>query len=262
MNDERMVELVGAATDGELSPDERAELDRLIEQSPEARHFRDELNRIDSVLRKLPEQTPPETLHDRIMADISLPSTTNWQRMLANKIGLLGSLAPFTVLRYGMATAAGVVLATVFYESHPGISQPADVMELVGTIAPNRDRHEANIVDTFAFRAEGMDAEVSLERRNGMWLLDIRVDADEPVDISVDLAAAGAHLNALAQTGSSLESIEITDNVLHMRAHGQRQLTALLHRVNGTAFSGGNTIKLEFSSAGKLLQRGSLTPAW
>jgi anti-sigma factor RsiW len=262
MNDERIIDLVNAATDGELSSDERAELDRLFEQSPEARRLRDEIDRIDSILRKVPELTPPETLHGRIMADIALPSPGKRQRMIVSKAGWPGSLDPFTVLRYGMATAAGIVLAMAFYESRPGISQPADISELVGTMAANRDRHEANIVDTFAFHAERMDGQVSLERRNGMLLLDIRVDADEPVDISVDLAAAGARLNALAQIGSSLESIEITDHVLRVRARGRRQLTAVLHRVNDTAFSGGDTIELEFSSGGKLLQRGSLTPAW
>jgi anti-sigma factor RsiW len=262
MNDERIIDLVSAATDGELSSDERAEFDRLIEQSPEARRLCDEINRIDSVLRKIPELTPPEMLHGRIMADISLPSTGTWQRMTASKAGWLSSLEPFTVLRYGVATAAGIVLAMAFYESHPGLSQPADISELVGTMAANRDRREANIVDTFAFHAERVDGRVSLERRNGMLLLDIRVDAEEPVDISVDLAAAGVRLNALAQTGSSLEFIEITGRVLHVRARGRRQLTAVLHRVNDTAVSGGDTIELEFSSGGKLFQRGALTPAW
>jgi anti-sigma factor RsiW len=262
MSHERLIELVSAATDDELSSDERAELDRLIQQSPEARRFRDEINRIDSILRKAPELMPPETLHERIMAAISLPSPRSWQRKLASKVGWPGSLTPSIVLRYGMATAAGIVLATVLYDSHPGISQPADITELLGTMAPGRDRHEADIVDTFAFRAEGIDAQLSLERRDGALLLDIRVDAAESVDISVDLAAAGARLNALAQTGNPLESIEITGHVLHVRGRGRPQLTALLHRIEDAAFSAGNTIELEFSSDGKLLQRGSLTPAW
>jgi hypothetical protein len=261
MSHERLTELVSVATDDALSSDERAELDRLIEQSPEARRFRDEINRIDSILSKLPDLTPPETLHDRIMAAISLPSTRSWQRRLASKVAWPVSLEPSIVLRYGMATAAGIVLATVLYESHPGISQPADITELFGTMAPGRGRQEADIVDTFAFRAEGIDARLSLERRDGALLLDIRVDAAESVGISVDLAAAGARLNALAQTGYPLEAIEITGHVLHVRGRGRSQLTALLHRIDDTA-SAGDTIELEFSSDGKLLQRGSLTPAW
>jgi RNase P/RNase MRP subunit p29 len=160
-----------------------------------------------------------------------------------------------------MATAVGLVLAAVFYEGR-GISSPADLTELVGTMAPNRERDASSVVDSYEFRATGVEGQVSLERRNGMLLLDIRVDAETPIDISVNLASAGVRLQALAQAEGSLESIEIDGPMLRMRAEGRRQLTALLERVEDARLPHEETIGLEFSSKGRLLQRGSLTPTW
>jgi hypothetical protein len=148
----------------------------------------------------------------------------------------------------------------VFYESR-GIPGPADLTELVGSMAPKRERSGADLLDTYEFRDAGIQCLLSLERRNGMLLLDIRVDADAPVDISVDLADAGVRLEALAQMENSLESIETDGRSLRIRAQGQRQLTALLQRAEEPGRQG-EPINLKFSVNGRLLQRGTLTPAW
>jgi hypothetical protein len=258
MSDERTLELISAAVDGELSDAERAELDRLIGESPEARRLHADLGRINSIMSKLPLLAPPETLHHRIMSAISLPVVKTKQPIL----GWLGKPEPFTVLRYGVATAAGAVLAAVLIDSPPRFADTADIEELVGTMAPNRQRNATDIVDSFSFRADGLESRVLLERRNGALLLDIQVEADELVDVTVNFADAGARLDALAQNQDALESIEIVDQTLRVRARGRRQLTALLHRVGDAALKDSDKIDIEFSSDGKLLQRRSLTPTW
>ena len=260
MSEERAYELLSAAADGELNDQEQTELDRLLEASPQVRRFRTELHRIDEILRKAPDLAPPETLHDRIIASVSLPAAKPRPGVKQGS-SWFGSTTPFTALRYGMATAAGLVLAAAFYESR-GVSGPADLTELVGSMAPDRQRGASVVLDTFAFHGEGIESHVSLERSNGMLLLAIRVDAEAPVEISVDVGSAGARLEALAQTGDSMESIEIDGRVLRMRAKGRRQLTALLKRAEAAGPQSRQTMDLEFSSDGRLLQRGSLTPAW
>jgi hypothetical protein len=260
MSDERINELLDVAADRELSDEEQAELEQLLQASPESRHrFRLELERIDAILRNIPNVAPPQMLHEQIMARVALPTVKPSPRS-PQASNWLGSLNPFIALRYGMAAAAGLILAVVFYESR-GISRPADLTELVGSMAPKGERSAADVLDTYAFRADGIDCLLSLERRNGMLLLDIDVDADAPVDISVDLASAGVRLEALAQMEHSLESIETDGRILRMRAQGRRQLTALLQPA-GESGQGEGPMNLEFSVKGRLLQRGSLTPAW
>jgi anti-sigma factor RsiW len=259
MSDERVLELLSAAADGELNDAEQTELDGLLEASPEAYRFREDLDRIGAILRKVPDRAPPEMLHDRIMRSVSLPAIQSRRPRAMPGFGWFRRTTPPVVLRYGMAAAAGLLVAAAFYESR-GIPDPADLSQLVGSMAPARTAPD--VLDTYAFHAPGIASEVTLERRNGLFLLDIRVDSALPVDISVDLASAGVRLQALAQTEDSLESIEIEGQILQMRAHGRRQLTALLERTEVAGRQGLETINLEFSSEGMLLQRGSLTPAW
>jgi hypothetical protein len=256
MSDNGALELVSAAADGDLRHADRAELDRLLAESPEVRRFQADLETLESLFRDLPLPDMPATLHADIMARAAVPRTRSagsildWLRL------------PTPALRYGLATAAGLLLAVAFYESRPTFSKVADLSELVGTMAPTGTRTDTDIVDTYAFRAEGLESLVQLERRNGSLLLDIRIDAEESIDIAVNFADAGVRLEALSQNESSLESIALAGQVLRIQALGRRRITALLHRVDDTVFAGEAKIELEFSSKGKLLQQGSLVPAW
>ena len=260
MSDERITELLSIASGRELNDEEQSELDGLLEASPETeRRLRSDFDRIDAILDGMPRVSPPPTLHDRIMASVSLPAARPGTRSDRDD-GLYGWLNPFAALRYGVAAAAGLILAAVFYESR-GIQGPLELTELVGAMAPRPERNNADVLDSFAFHAEGIECRVSLERRDGKLLLEVHVDAESPLDVAIDLASAGVRLEALAQPEEALESIEADGQVLRMRARGRRQLTALLQRADGVG-EAGERMNLEFSTKGRLLKRGSLTTAW
>lgn len=259
MSDERILRLVSAAADDALSAAEQVELERLRKTSPEAQRFGADLEQLESLLGQVAPLDPPEKLHDQIMDRVVAPAAVRpahtifaWPR----------PLAPQFVLRYGLAAALGMLLMVVFYESQQQLTTSMDIADLVGTMAPNGNRSDVDILDTFAFHVAGIESLVQLERRDGALILDIQIDADEPVDIFVDFSAAGVLLDALTQTGSPLESIELAGHSLKIRALGRRRFTALLHRVDHTAFAEEAKITLEFSSNGQLLQQGSLIPAW
>ena len=256
MNGNRGLELISAAADGDLGRGERAELDRLLEQSPEAHAFQTDLENLESLLAEIPPPDLPETLHADIMARVPVPQA----RSTGSLLTWLGSSEP--ILRYGLATAAGLLLAVGFYESPLSVSHSGNVIDLVGTMAPAGNRSDMDLVDSYAFRSDGLDTLIQLERRNDSLSLDIRIDADEPVDLAVNLAGSGARLEALSQNESPLESISLTDQILRIQALGRRRITAYLRRVDDTDFAGEAKIALEFSSEGKLLQQGSLETTW
>lgn len=258
MTNERTHELISAAADGALNDYERVELDQLLKGSAEACRLRSELGLLASILENAPQPVPPATLHDQIMARVTLPASRARRPVFAWRPEWTAT----GVLRYGLAAAAGVILAVFFYESQPRSGTAADLADLVGTMAPHRARSAADVMDTYRFRSEGFECLVQLERSEGGLLLDIQVDAARPLDIAVDLGSARARLVALLQDQKPLESIAIADQTLRVQALGRRQLTALLVRADETVFTGEAKIELEFSSEGELLQHGSLTPAW
>ncbi len=258
MTDERTLELVSAAADGELNASEQAELERLLETSSEARKFQVELAEMDSLLGEIPAIEPPDSLHTQIVNRISLPQKKT-------DTSFLSWLRPpqfMPVLRYGLAAAAGLLLATSFYESQSLFSANNDFDDLVGTMAPNRVVAEADILDTFDFRSDGLESLVQLQRRNKDIYLDIQIDADTALNIAVDMSSTGVRPGALAQLDHSLESIVVEDQALHLRATGQRRLTVLLRRVDDAPIVGEAKITLEFSSDGRLLEQGSLRASW
>jgi hypothetical protein len=255
MTDLWELELISAAIDGEIDIDERVELDLLLESSEEAREFKAELEQLDSLLKDVPDLAPPESLHAQIMANArpqrvqSKPST----------LDRLRPLIPGAGLRYAMTAAAGALLAVVFINTQPMLPGTTGFADLVGTMAPDIDSADANIIDSFAVREEGLESLVQLRLSGSVLFLDIHVDTAERLDISVDLGGAGLWPEALTQVEGHFESIAIAGQALQIEALGKQRMTILLRRVDDAAFAGEAKITLEFSSEGTLLQRGTLT---
>ena len=126
-------------------------------------------------------------------------------------------------------------------------------------MSPDKDAADANIIDSFAVSAEGIESLVRLRLSGTELFLDIDADTTERLDISVDLGGAGLWPNAFAQIDGRSESISIVGHVVRIEALGKQRLTILLRRVDDAAFTGEAKIALEFSSEGKLHQRGALT---
>ncbi len=255
MTDLWELELISAAIDGELDVDEQVELDLLLESSEEAREFKAELEQLDSLLKDVPDLAPPESLHAHIMAN-ARPQRVQSKRSTLDR---LRPLIPGAGLRYAMAVAAGALLAVVFINTQPMLPDTSDFADLVGTMAPDIASADANIIDSFAVREEGLESLVQLRLSGSVLFLDILVDTAERLDISVDLGGAGLWPDALAQIDGHFESIAIAGQALQIEALGKQRMTILLRRVDDAAFAGEATITLEFSSEGRLLQRGALT---
>jgi len=258
MTDQRTLELVSAAADGELNASERAELKQLLESSAEARKFQAELAEMNSLLGAVPAVEPPDSLHLQIVNSVTLPQ----KKVDTSFLGWLRPPQFMPVLRYGLAAAAGILLAASFYESQSLFPSNYDFDNLVGTMAPSRVVAEADILDTFDFRSDGLESLVQLQRRNNDIYLDIQIDADAALDISVDMSGTGVRPGALAQLDQSLESIVVENQTLRLRATGKRRLTVLLRRVDDASIAEEAKITLEFSSEGRLLEQGSLQANW
>jgi hypothetical protein len=253
MTDDRELELVSAALDGELSNSDQSELDTLLEKSTDARQLKSDLDQLDSLLSSVPDLEPPASLHASLMSQTKAAQRGN------SVIRWLLRILPGDGLRYAVAAAAGALVVAVFFNDQTIFLDETDISDLVGTMAPVNLSADAILVDSFLVRGDGLEGVVQLQISEGVMVLVVRVDAVKPVDVSVDLTGAGLEPDAVAQIDSEFESITITGQALRMRAVGQQKMSILLRRVNNTAFAGEATITLEFSSEGKLLQRGSLT---
>lgn len=64
----KLERLISAYLDGEVTPEERREVERALERDPRARRFYEELREVRALLRGLPERGAPADLEESVLA--------------------------------------------------------------------------------------------------------------------------------------------------------------------------------------------------
>lgn len=239
MTDSRITELVNGALDEELDDAARAEFDELMRSSDAARALYESLSDLDRRLRALPQAEVPDDLHETIVDAIDLPrSKTDVSARERH------SLVPLSLA----ASAAVIVAASVYFTNFGD----GDLEQMSGTIAP--------VVDNAAMQvdAPGLTSRARLERRGDATVLDITVESDEPVDLTIDLGDSGLVFDELTQDQSELDSFSASGQVLRARGRGRQKFAVLLSRdVPGSDTE--TTVRLAYSRDGALLKQGTLS---
>ena len=262
MTDQRELELVSASLDGELSADERKELDAILESSTEARELQSEFEQLDSLLSSVPDVEPPASLHAQIMAQNGQSNSQPSVEKSSSLLSWIRDLVPGSGLRYVLATGAGAIVALLVVGVQPIGSNTIDYSDLVGTMSPDAGTGSGDILGTYIFAGEGLESLVQLRLIDGVAFLDISANTDQPLNISADFSSAGVWPDAVAQIDGRAESLAIAGQAVQVQAFGQQQLTILLRRVDDMEYADEAEISLEFSSEGKLLDRGELKATW
>lgn len=247
MIDERTIELIHAGIDGELDAAGAAELEQCLADSGEARQYHAQMRDLGAFMSRVPVVEPPEGLHASIVSSIGLPRPRAAWRF--------GQFPGF--LRYGLATAAGLLLAIGLYEYRPGMGGSADLSSMVGTIMPGRNPADGVRLDGFDFSLEGLASEVSLLRRDQQLVLDVRMQSPGPVSVAVAFDGEALQFEALAQSESELQSIEIDEGAIRVEASGAQHFAVLLHVQDAAAMNAGR-IDLRWYSEGQVLKQGEV----
>lgn len=246
MIDERTIELIHAGLDGELDPAGQSELDERLGRSGEVRHYHEQMHELCAFLDRAPVPEVPDGLRDSVLAGIHLPAPR------AARAGFgFGRIPAFA--RYGIATAVGLLLAIGIYEFRPGADGEPDFSGMTGTILPGDV-----VLDRYSFESDQLSSSVSLRRRNDALVLDVELDSAALVDITVDFTGDGLQFDAISQLESDLSSIKVADRAIQVTGSGRQHFAVLLHRDEAAAGSRGATIRLDYSSDGKILNSGEL----
>ncbi|MFT5139687.1 MAG: hypothetical protein ACI9H8_000028 [Lysobacterales bacterium] len=248
MIDERIIELLYAKLDGELSQSDQLELNDAIQGSIEVRELQKSLIEFSDLLEQEPSLEIPDGLHAKIVSQIHLPVVARGFRF--------SEIPGF--FRYGLAAAAGLILTVGLYESQLNNTDAQDISSMVGTIMQKDGSSKAVTLDAFAFEFDSISSAVSLQRRDGALVLDVLLDSRDPVDITVDFTSDGLKFDAIAQMQSDLKSIEFADQAIHIEGTGRQHFAVLLHRDGDLTAEHEASIKLRFTSNGKLIKEGSL----
>ena len=253
MIDSRVQELINAAMDGELNDSERAELEQGLKESPQARDYQTSMQKMDTFLKQLPEKTVPHNLHAQMINAIDLPTASK-------KTGERGSFFGFSswpgFVRYGLATAAGLLVAVGIYEMSLLPTDDGDLTNMVGTVVPATPAPV--LIDSFSFQLDGHSNSVNLELHGDAIALDVNLEAEQTLEIIFDFSKTSLAFDAVDQAQTSLETLELKGNKLRVAGSGQQHFTVFMHRSSATFSGTQESIVLEIMDNGQSIQRGEL----
>jgi len=190
MIDPKTIELMNRVLDGVATEPERADLDRLLTASTEARAHYDAMNRLVRRLNAVTMIDPPSELHQRIVAAVAavdrMPALrhashahSGYDKEHGFAAWLRHAFSP-PGLRYGatfgFGLAAGAVVLMVVQSGRPGdVVQGVDPSHVSGTIStPSRAAGTLPVVVPEA----GVSGSVAVLRRGAVTQVRLKVDGE------------------------------------------------------------------------------------
>jgi hypothetical protein len=201
MIDDRSLELVHGAIDGENSAQEDAELKRLMESDTDLRAIHDQLVKLNETLDMVEPVDPPPGLRQAIL-DAVLPRER--RNVLA---ALLPSWPGPVGMRYGVAAALGALVAVVALQLVPtdGRHGP-EVSDLVGTMA-GYEPHQSGADARILLNSREINGSISGRRQDGLVVLDFDLAMQQPVEIVASFDGSGLTFNGFAHLDDAHVSI-------------------------------------------------------
>jgi anti-sigma factor RsiW len=236
MIEERHIELIHAELDGELTSKQHAELSRLLLANPEARAFRDELNRLFVSLAGVAGVEPPPDLARSVLQAVELKSAQE-PRLPGRTRFLRLAWSPPTPLRYAAIFAGGLLAGTIVLQLASGGRSSPDVSQLVGTIGGHDRAVLAAPIDQIELDLDQANGSASAFEVQSTVVLQLDVSALQPVKVVATHGDHSVSFNLAARPGKAPER---------------------LLWVAGEAGSGGSPIEVRIFSSEKLLYEGVL----
>lgn len=251
----RLEELLSAALDDALSDDERDELEELARETGNDGQLAAEYRRLNALLCGMAKHSPPEGLHERILDSVSLPTGRE-----TSKVHWLRRTAVSPVARYGLATAAGVLLTVFVHDRIPMPGMDVTPADMVGTMAPDGQRGTRAILASHRYASSEGSGQIMLTEQAGRLQLDIALDSANGLEVMVDFSSSALAVAGLAPVDGAIGDIELETDRLQLRGHGNRRVSVLLRDATSGRAGDKSRIGLAFISDGQLLEEAWLEP--
>ncbi len=171
---------MSAEIDGELSEEEKALLDKHLVSNPDAQNVRKQMAKLSETLGQMKEVEPPPDLSTDIMA--ALPQV---QKPGASPVRSRLRVARLSILKYGYAFAAGIILGLIL---HQAVTKPAttvDLNDLYGSMTPRVVGGAWQPADGMSFTSDSLTGSVQLAQLGSTVVLEFDFDSIGTVGISV-----------------------------------------------------------------------------
>lgn len=244
--EQKYQDLINADIDGEISAEEKAELQAFLADSAEGHALHDRLTSLCTALDNVEEETPPVHLRHVIMNSISQPPAPK------SPPAFLRVLFSAPALRYSLSFAAGIFLALSIVNSSQVSNQAFDnVTGLVGTVANPVDAALASSVSVDEPDVAGI---VSLRSIGTLLILDFDLAAKNHIQVEADYSDPSLWFNGFAQLPGEGTTVSAETGRVRLGMAGKRRYAVYLHNQGGRDA----TVKLRFLAYGQVVHETSL----
>ena len=254
--DQRVQDLLNGGIDGELSGDERLELDSLLTGSSEIRDLNEELELVVGLLDELPELEPPEYLQQAIERQIRLPvqGTENADK----KKSVFATWLPAHWPRTAFALAAGAVLTIGIYEMGSVPITAEDATSLSGTIVKSQLAGQGELLDSIYIETDTLTGLVEFRNKADLYTLDVQLNSEGPTQVVVDFAGRGLEFEGVTRKQDRKDAVSISEGSINVASSGEQRYTLNLRRTMEMQGQDTTPLALEFFANEKLVHEAKL----
>ena len=251
MLEDHAKDLINRAIDGELSDAERAECQSLLDSSDEARAYSENMSRLTGLLGEVGSIDPPPELEGRILKQIQLPRPRKWFTWTAGWM-------QGRPMAYGMAAAAGLMVAVAFYELAPQSGMENDISSLVGTLARGNGQQGLQQLSFLDIDLPAVQGKVYLSSDEDLKMLRFDLESEAPVEFEVALEGSGLAFGGFVQEADAgNDNFSLTESSFSVINQGERRFTVILRDGNVEPTADGGIV-VSVSREGEALYQGVL----
>ncbi len=251
-SNEKYVELMHAAVDGEASHEQLSTLREYMAGHGEAQREHAELEQLTGILNRVEAVEIPVDLHKSIMK--ALPREGR-----SADFGIWRSRSRFRIpmLRYGFALAAGVVLGAVLTGVTLKNLSPDDKSDVYGTMASVTNAQHSGITEQMKLVAPDLGGTVGISHLGTRELVVFDMNTSQAVEVEVRFDGGGAGVVGFSQQPNGISSFEVKEDSIRFRSQGKQSSTLLLSGEK----PGSHPLNFSLYVQGKLVQEGRLGAA-
>ena len=132
---------------------------------------------------------------------------------------------------------------------------------MAGTISRDALQSLYQPLDSFRFDQPGARGEVAIGRRGGIYIIEVELDSDGPLDLDLAFSGQGPGLGAFAHKSGSLGQLQYAPGGFTISSEGPASFEVLLN-AQQQPIAPGTRLALEISQQGRVIESAWLEPGW
>lgn len=246
-HDRRVIELLNAHIDGEISAADQLELDKLLQDSQSVRESLKEFKAVSEHISQAPELEPPGHLQSSIERQVRLPVKP------VSKSGFLASLLPSQWLRNGLAVSLGVVIVVGVLEFGSGPLIPQDAAKMVGTVIKSPDQNQPVLLETITLNDDRLKGLVEMKSIEDQLRFIVQLESTTISKLVINFQEDGLEFESIEPQHDQHDLVSVTKNSVSISGEGRQNYILNFKRKNQTQIA--SPVAMKFFAENALIQK-------